>query len=242
MSIKALFESLDDKVFTAELKESLEQQFNEAVELKAAVIADDRIEEEVEKLNEKSEKHIEFLNEKSEEYIKLKESEMLDQVDKYLERVVDEFVSEAKESLEESVKSDKADMIIEAFDAMLVATGVKVAQIVEAKDESDVENKLEESTGKYDRLVEENISLMEENERLIKMGVIAEMCEDLSLVEAEKFKRLADIVEFTKDSGFVKKLEQIKESIKGTPVSDKLEESVESDKGETAKPAWAHLV
>lgn len=242
MSIKALFESLDDKVFTAELKESLEQQFNEAVELKAAVIADDRIEEEVEKLNEKSEKHIEFLNEKSEEYIKLKESEMLDQVDKYLERVVEEFVSEAKESLEESVKSDKADMIIEAFDAMLVATGVKVAQIVEAKDESDVENKLEESTDKYNRLVEENISLMEENERLIKMGVIAEMCEDLSLVEAEKFKRLADIVEFTKDGGFVKKLEQIKESIKGTPVSDKLEESVESDKGETAKPAWAHLV
>ena len=144
-----LFESLDEKVFTAELKQSLQEKFDDAVEVKASVIAESRIEEEIDSLNEKSEKHIEFLNEKAEEYVEMKQAEMLESLDKYLERIVDEFVAEAKESLDESVKNEKADMIIEAFDSMLVATGVKVASIVEAKQESEVDNKLQESVEKY---------------------------------------------------------------------------------------------
>jgi len=240
--LEKLFESLDDKVFTAELKESLQAQFNEAVETQASIVAEERIEEQIDSLNEKAEEHIEFLNEKAEEYVAIKEAEMLDNVDKYLNRVVEEFVSEAKESLAESVKNEKADMIIEAFDSMLVATGVKVSQIVEAKEDSSVESKLDEAVSKYDALVEENIALEKENEELLKTGTITEMCEGLSMVEAEKFKKLAGLVEFTKDQTFVDKLDTIKESIKGSvedreEVSEAVNETVEAD-----KPAWSHLV
>jgi hypothetical protein len=161
-------------------------------------------------------------------------------LDKYLDRIVSEFISEAKDALDESVKSEKADMIIEAFDTMLTATGVEVAKIVEAKDESAVEKKLEESVEKYDVLVEENIALKEQNDTLIKMGVINEMKEGLSIVEAEKFVKLANLVEFSKDEAFAEKLETIKESVKGA-VEAKDEELKESVK-EVAKPAWAHLV
>ena len=236
-----LFESLDEKVFTAELKQSLQEKFDDAVEVKASVIAESRIEEEIDSLNEKSEKHIEFLNEKAEEYVEMKQAEMLESLDKYLERIVDEFVAEAKESLDESVKNEKADMIIEAFDSMLVATGVKVASIVEAKQESEVDNKLQESVEKYDALVEEVIALKQENDRLLQMGVIAEMVEDLSLVEAEKFKKLANLVDFSRDEKYAEKLEQIKESIKGSATEEKLEESAE-EKSSSEKPVWAHLV
>jgi len=241
--LEKLFESLDEKVFTAELKESLEAQFNEAVETKAAVIAEARIEEEIDSLNEKSEQHIEFLNEKAEEYVALKQSEMVESLDKYLERIVDEFMAEAKSALDESLKSEKADMIIEAFDSMLTATGVEVAKIVEAKDESAVEKKLEESVAKQDSLVEEIISLKEENDKLIKMGVIAEMVEGLSIVEAEKFKKLADLVEFSRDDAFAQKLETIKESVKGAVEAkeDKLQESADKE-AEVKAPVWAHLV
>ena len=185
--LEKLFESLDEKVFTVELKEALEAQFNDAVEAK--------VQAKIEELNEKSEAHIEFLDEKAEEYVEMKKSEMVESLDKYLERIVEEFVTEAKESLDESLKSEKADMIIEAFDAMLVAAGVEVAKIVEAKDDSSVEKKLEESTVKYDALIEEVIELKAENEKLVKMGVIAEMTEGLTLVEADKFKKLADLLE-----------------------------------------------
>lgn len=242
--LEKLFESLDENVFTAELKESLEAQFNEAVEAKAAIIADEKIEEATDSLNEKSEAHIDFLNEKADQYVAQKQSEMVDSLDKYLDRVVEEFVSEAKDALNESVKSEKADMIIEAFDSMLTATGVEVAKIVEAKDNSAVENKLEESVEKYDSLVEELIALKDENETLIKMGVISELKEGLSIVEAEKFVKLAGLVEFTKDEAFAEKLETIKESVKGAVEAkeEELTETVVQEGESNEAPAWAHLV
>jgi flagellar hook protein FlgE len=242
--LEKLFESLDENVFTAELKESLEAQFNEAVEAKAAIIADEKIEEATDSLNEKSEAHIDFLNEKADQYVAQKQSEMVDSLDKYLDRVVEELVSEAKDALNESVKSEKADMIIEAFDSMLTATGVEVAKIVEAKDDSAVENKLEESVAKYDSLVEELIALKDENETLIKMGVISELKEGLSIVEAEKFVKLAGLVEFTKDEAFAEKLETIKESVKGAVEAkeEELTETVDQDGESMEAPAWAHLV
>lgn len=239
--LEKLFESLDEKVFTPELKKALEAQFNEAVETKAESIAEAKIEEEIDSLNERAEQHVEFLNKKSEEYTAMKQTEMVESLDKYLERVVDKFVAEAKDLLAESVKSEKADMIIEAFDAMLVATGVQVAKIVEAKDETAVETKLAENTAKYDALVEENIALSEENKKLIKMGVISELKEGLSLVEAEKFEKLAELVEFSKSGEFLTKLTTIKESVKGT--ADKSENLKVAGLTEHANaPIWAHLV
>jgi len=164
-------------------------------------------------------------------------------LDKYLERIVEEFVAEAKSSLEESVTSEKADMIIEAFDSMLVATGVKVSKIVESKDNSDIENKLEESISKYDALVEENIALSEENKKLIKMGVISEMKEGLSLVESNKFEKLADLVEFSKSEDYVSKLTTIKESVKGAAeVKDENLKDAGLTKEQAKPPVWAHLV
>ena len=240
--LEKLFESLDEKVFTPELKKALEAQFNEAVETKAESIAEAKIEEEIDSLNEKAEQHVEFLNKKSEEYIAMKQTEMVESLDKYLERVVDKFVAEAKDLLAESVKSEKADMIIEAFDAMLVATGVQVAKIVEAKDETAVETKLAENTAKYDALVEENIALSEENKKLIKMGVISELKEGLSLVEAEKFEKLAELVEFSKSGEFLTKLTTIKESVKGTAdKSENLKVAGLTEEHANA-PIWAHLV
>lgn len=232
-----LFESLDEKVFTPELKESLEKQFNEAVEAKATEIANTKIEELTEELSQKSEQHIEFLNEKAEEFTELKQQELIESLDKYLDRVVDEFLIENEIALTESVKIKKADMLIEAFETMIVSTGVDVAKIVEAKDDSEVQTKLTETIDKYDSLVEENIQLKEENDSLIKLGVITEMSSGLSIVETEKFKKLANLVEFTKDEEFAKKLELIKESIK-VPESTKTEKQLD----ESEKPEWAHLV
>ena len=240
--LEKLFESLDEKVFTPELKKALEAQFNEAVETKAESIAEAKIEEEIDSLNEKTEQHVEFLNKKAEEYIAVKQAEMVESLDKYLERVVDKFVAEAKDLLAESVKSEKADMIIEAFDAMLVATGVQVAKIVEAKDETAIETNLAENTAKYDALVEENIALSEENKKLIKMGVISELKEGLSLVEAEKFEKLAELVEFSKSGEFLTKLTTIKESVKGTAdKSESLKDAGLTEEHANA-PIWAHLV
>lgn len=241
--LEKIFESLDEKVFTAELKESLQTQFDDAVNEKAQQIADERLEEEVAKLNEKSEEHIEELNEKAEQYIAEKKEEMVEALDKYLDRVVEEFVTEAQDSINESTKNEKAEMVLEALKSFTIAVGVDIATIQEAKDSESTEAKLAESVEKYDSLVEEVIALKEENENLIKMGAIAELSEGLSIVEAEKFKKLADLVEFSKDEAFVEKLETIKESVKSTKsteiAEENLDESVDLDKKAND---WSHLV
>lgn len=232
-----LLESLDEKIFTTELKDSLKTQFNEAVEVQAVILADTRIDEEIDSLNEKSEEHIAFLDKKAEEYMEVKLTEMVDSVDKYLDRIVEEFVTESQDTLIESHKSEKADMLIEAFDSMLIATGVKVAKIVEARSE-DGDDNINESVEKYDTLIDENILLKEENEKLIMIGIIAEMSENLSIVESEKFRKLAGLVEFSRDKTFTEKLETIKESIKGAAES---KEDVEDDADEEVS-AFAHLI
>jgi hypothetical protein len=236
--LKTLFEAIDEKVLTDDLKESLEVQFNEAVELKAQTLAEElaaeKIQEAVDSMSEKVEameaKHVEDLAEAKAEFASEVEA-MIESVDKYLDRAVEEFVAEAKETLAESAKSEKADLIIEALSAMMVTAGVEVSTIVEAKEASDVETKLEESIAKYDALIEEVIEKDAKINELIKIGVISEMKEGLSLVESEKFEKLAEIVDFSKDEAYLAKLNTLKESVKSTPstvaeVEEKIEESV----------------
>lgn len=225
MELDKLFESLDEKVFTSELKQSLQESFDAAVELKSVELAEVQISEAKETL----------LAETAE-----KEKALLEKIDEYLELVVDKLVTEAKDSLDEFIVSEKADLMLEAFDAMLVAGGVDVMKINEAKDEEDVENKLQESIEKYDNLVEENIALSKEVNSLIKMGIIAELKEGLSLIESEKFDKLANLVEFSKDKEYYEKLETIKESVKtgSTKVEDEKDEINES----VTKKVYTHLI
>ena len=237
--IEKLFESLDKKVFTDELKEGLLTSFNEAVEAK--------VQDEIETLSEKSEAHIDLLSEKAEEFKEMlaeetqaKEEALLEQVDAYLEKIVEEFVAEAEEQLDANLVNEKADLMIEAFDSMLVAGGVEVQKIVEAKEETEAEHKLEESTEKYDALVEENIKLERENETLIQMGVINEMKDGLSMVEAEKFEELAAIVEFEKSEAYADKLNLIKENVK-SGVGEKTDEVLNESKSKSHK-AYSHLI
>jgi Asp-tRNA(Asn)/Glu-tRNA(Gln) amidotransferase C subunit len=72
------------------------------------------------------------------------------------------------------------------------------------------------------------------------MGIIAEMKEGLSIVEAEKFEKLANLVEFTKDEAFAEKLTVIKESVIGAVEAK--EEVVTESVVEAVKPAYSHLV
>lgn len=234
--LEKLFEAIDEKVLTPELKSELEKSFNEAIDLKATELSEAAISEAKIKLDEEAAKAREELEAKIAEDNK----ELLESVDTYLERVVEGFITESKEALTESIKAEKSDMIIEAMEAMLVATGVEISKIDEAKIDDSIEAKLEEKTAKYDELMEENIAKDKEINELIQAGIISEMKEGLSLVEAEKFEKLAKIVEFSRDSKYAEKLDTIKESVKGSK-EDKVDESLNEDKKDDV-PSWKRFV
>ena len=261
--LEKLLESLDKEVFTAEMVESIMTQFNEAVETKAKEIADAELTEAIEtavnealeakekELEEKAEGYIlealeakeKELEEKAEAYNEAKLAEINESLDLYLGKVVDEFILESKDRMNESLKAEKADMIIESFEAMITMGAVDVMKIAEAKDLSYADAKLSESVTKYDDLMTNYLSLQKDNEKLAKLGVINEMKEGLSLVESKKFETLASLVPFSKSDKYAEDLEVIKESVKGS-VETKVEDTiiVESKVKTETKVNYSHLV
>ena len=261
--LETLLESLDKDVFSAEMVEALVVQFNEAVETKAKEIADaelteaietavnEALEEKEKELEEKAEGYIlealeakeKELEEKAEAYNEAKLAEINESLDLYLGKVVDEFILESKDRMNESLKAEKADMIIESFEAMITMGAVDVMKIAEAKDLSYADAKLSESVTKYDDLMTNYLSLQKDNETLAKLGVINEMKEGLSLVESKKFETLASLVPFSKSDKYAEDLEVIKESVKGS-VETKVEDTiiVESKVKTETKVNYSHLV
>jgi hypothetical protein len=101
----------------------------------------------------------------------------------------------------------------------MIATGVEIAQIAEAKEE--IEEELDESaTALADRLMEENIELKEKNAELLKTGLVKESAEDMTAVQRDKFLKLARVVEFDASApvDFIEKMDTLVESVKGEKV------------------------
>ena len=269
--LKELLESLDKEVFTPDMIDAVQAQFNESVETKAKEIAEMQISEAVEKaiaelketqevelkealeaktveIEEKADAYIAEaleaktveIEEKSQEFIAEKMKEMNESLDLFLDKVVEEFVTESKEKLNESLKAEKADMIIEAFESMVTAGSIDVMKIAEAKDLSYADSKLTESIEKYDALMADFLSLKKENTELAKSGIISEMKEGLSLVEAKKFETLAGMVPFSRDEKYTADLEVIKESVKGAVETTQTVITESTDKVE--KKLYSHLV
>lgn len=235
-----LFESLDEKVFTPELKKSLSEKFDSAVEEKAKtqaiIMADELAESKIDALDEKAQQYGEYLLKESQSKIDEYKEELNEKITEYMDLVVQEFVSEARTALDESLKSEKADMLIEAFDSMLVASGVEFTTIMEAKNLNESSTSVDNSN-RVDSLVEEVLKLKEENTQLMKMGLVAELSEGLTLVQAERFARLSKLVEFTNGKEYAAKLETVLESVK-----DRKDSDTQSTLTESSSAIWSHLV
>lgn len=235
-----LFESLDEKVFTPELKKSLSEKFDSAVEEKAKtyaiIMADELAESKIDALDEKAQQYGEYLLKESQSKIDEYKEELNEKITEYMDLVVQEFVSEARTALDESLKSEKADMLIEAFDSMLVASGVEFTTIMEAKNLNESSTSADNSD-RVDSLVEEVLKLKEENTQLMKMGLVAELSEGLTLVQAERFARLSKLVDFTNGKEYAEKLETVLESVK-----DRKDSDTPASLTESSSAIWSHLV
>ena len=247
--LEKLFESLDEKVFTPDLKNRLEERFQDAVEERAREMISESVQERINFINEKSEEYsdkceaeyqekIDELEDKAEEYVKEKEEEMVEHVSAYLDRVVEKFVREAEEELVKGVEDAKASAVTEAFSKFAKLAGVEVADIVEAKEEGSLETQLEDAEEENDKLTNENIRLQkklreaEENiNDLLKAGYINQVIaeSDMTDVQAEKFEKLAEMVPFERSKSYVKKIKAVLESVLDHEVEEDDEEDVKED-------------
>ena len=196
--------------FKEELNEHTEQLIQQGEEYAKYVR-----EEERKAINE----HINKLNELAEEYVDMTCKEIIENLDMYAENVINEFINDYKDKLDMKVNESNTNVILDMFSTLCLKTGIGLKEINEAKAEKDNAKKEEDADllERYNKEVNENIRLRKENNNLIKAGIINEMKDGLTILQAQKFEKIAETIDFTRDENFINKLKSIKENIQVVP-------------------------
>ena len=218
-----LFEAIDSNVLTDSLKNELEAQFNEAVEIKSTEIATAIIDQKEAELTE-------ALNTKYDTKFEEYKKKIDEQVDSFITATVENLVSESLNYMKQDLDNAKVEALKEAFDALVVTAGTDIAKIHANLKESTkaVDADLNK---KYNALYEKFNALKDENAKIIKLGFLNEMSADLSLVEKEKFNKMAELIPFEKTSAYKNKIELVKTQVKGSKMKEYLSEAeVSADK------------
>lgn len=143
------------------------------------------------------------------------EEELSSKVDSYLEYVVESWMTENEVAIEASIRNELAEEFIEGLKNLFAEHYIDVPQekmdIIEGLAE-----KVEELEKKLDEAIEENVAMNEALVEAEKKEILGSMLEDLALSQQEKFKALAEGVEFDGDlEVYSKKLSIVKENYFG---------------------------
>lgn len=163
-------------------------------------------------------------------YTQLKESrdETIALIDSLMEKVVDNFVEDNTFVIDESIKHEKTEAILEGFNSMTIATGVEIAQITESKNVDDasivkeVKSNLKGTKALADALMSENIELKSLNNELLTLGIIKESAENMTIMQKDKFFKLANVVDYNENNpkDYLKKIDTIVESLESSKTSN----------------------
>lgn len=218
--IEILKNVLNEDVLTSELQTEIENKFNEAVEEKSKQLVEEKLQEEKQNLIEEYDAKLEDLNEM-----------LIAKLDKFLSEEVSNFKDSINERLKHDLDIEQADAIIEAFDAMVIASGADLMSI-QSKFEEKTSSKEKELTEKLDSTIAKNLELKTKVQDLEKEVTLSEACKDLTISEAEKLRKVASL--YPVDEDFAEKVKVLKESI-----LEKVEEAPKEEKKEEIKESWA---
>lgn len=189
--------------------ETLTEEFKENASTLFEAVVSTRVQLEVERLEEEYNDQFEAeLNEAIEEI----NTETLAKIDSYLDYVVEEWMTENEVAITHSLKSELTEDFIRGI------KGVFLENYIELPEErlDIVEALAEEVEELQDRLAEEineKIELKKIVEDTNREAIIEGISEGLTLSQADKFKTLAENVDYTDDESYISKLTYIKENV-----------------------------
>ena len=141
-------------------------------------------------------------------------AELVEKVDSYLNYVVEEWMQENKIAIERGIKGEIAEDFIgglkKLFEDHYIDVPDEKYNVLE-----DQASKIEDLEKKLNEEIEKNVKLNKDNGELKKEEIIAKSSEDLTDVEAEKFNKLAEEVEYANEEDFTAKVGTIKDSYFG---------------------------
>jgi len=170
----------------------------------------------------------------SEEVAALEES-LVEKVDGYLDYIVEQWMEKNELALNRGVKTEILESFVsgmkELFESHYIDVPDEKYDLVEA---AQVETKELESL--LDEAVAENIALRAEIKETNRVIQIESMADGLAETDAEKFRELAESIQFTSEEEYGKKLEVLKETYFKKPL---VTESKKTDEFMTDTPVEA---
>lgn len=192
--VSALFAS--DDTLTEEFKQKAVTIFEAAV---------------VSKINEQLEKYVVDIESEIEaEKARLKE-ETVQQLDQYLDYVVENWMEENKLAVESGIKAEVTESFITGLKDLFTEHYIEIPD-----DKVDVVEELaaraDELESRLNEEIEKSTVMKSEMTQFMKSELVAEASESLTETQKEKFKVLAESVDFVDEDEFIQKLETLKES------------------------------
>ena len=136
---------------------------------------------------------------------------MVEKVDSYLNYVVEEWMKENELAVERGIRTEIAEDFITGLKSLFKEHYIDVPE-EKYNVLDDLTNQTKDLESKLNEQIEKNVNLSKEVSDLHKREAIAEVSEDLTDTETEKFVSMAENVEFDSAEKFKEKLETIKES------------------------------
>lgn len=183
---------------------TLSEEFKEKTAIIFEAALRSKLSEEVVRLEEQ------YAEELAEEVSSIKEG-LVNQVDSYLNYVVESWMEENKIAIQNGLRTEIAETFMLKMKDLFVESYIdvpesKVDLVDELADQvSELEEKLNTTTG-------DAIALAEELEMYKRNAIIAEAARDLADTQFEKLKDLAEGIDFESEEDFAKKVATIKES------------------------------
>ena len=194
----------DDAQALSEGEDDLSDEFKKkaATILEAAIKS--KLREEMERLEEKyQELYAKELDEA--------QNEMAEQVDNYLNYVVQEWMKKNEMAVEHKMKTEIADSFIAGLRALFEEHNIAMPD--EQYDMLDAAaEKVDELEGKLNESIADNVELAKENGGLIKNEVLLDVASDLADTEVEKFAELIEGIEYQSEENYREKVNTLKES------------------------------
>jgi hypothetical protein len=152
--------------------------------------------------------------------------ELTEKVDAYMNYVVEEWMKENEIAIERGLKGEIAEDFISGLKSLFEEHYIDVPD-----EKYDIlgsqSDKIDELEAKLNEQIEKTAELKKSHDVLVRESVFAEVASDLADTEVEKFKSLAEEVEFADEESFKAKLDQLKESY--FPKATTIAESVYSE-------------
>jgi hypothetical protein len=227
--IAAMFEGMDlSEDFTSKVTVVFEAAVNEAsIKRSDAIIA------------EKTEALAVSMKEASDASI----DNVVENLDSYLDYVVEEWMSENEIAIEAGIKVEMAESLMDGLKGLFEEHNIDVDE--ETLDVvAGLEEEIETLRADANKAIVENVELKKAADAQTASGVFAEMTEGLTLVEQERFKVLSEKLAFDNVDSYKSDLATLKESFfkKAKPVVEEVteEEAIITEDTEVKQPLSEH--